>query len=127
VATTNDLIRRAYQLVNIVGRTESPSGEQYDDGLAALNEMLDQWRDRFDIDLGLYALTAGDTIPGEFMRMLRYNLAVELAMESGLNVEPVILVEAADQREAYRDPDVPNLEIDTALITRRFVNINNGR
>ena len=89
MTTAQTVIARAYRLTNEVGRSETPSAEQFDDGIAALNELLDSWRQDNDIDLGLYNLTVESTVPNEFVQHLRYNLALELATESGLEVRVV--------------------------------------
>ena len=91
------------------------SAEEYNSALEALNELLDSWRDE-DIDLGLYDVRAETEIPKEYVRHLRYNLAMELAMEHGLNIDPVMYAKAAELKGDLEDPVIPEMEIDEALL-----------
>lgn len=88
--TAIELITRAYRLVNIIDENAAPSAEQGADGLASLNEMLAMW-DRDGIRLG-WTMVAdqSDTVPLDVqdIRAVRFNLAVELAGEFGIDASP---------------------------------------
>lgn len=126
MTTANDLIGRAYRLANIVGREASVSARESSDGLDTLNEMLDYWRASEQIDLGLFDVASSDTIPREVVEPLRYNLAIRLADEVGLDVSPVALQKAEQMKADLRVPNVPDLQIDTALLSRRFFDVTRG-
>jgi hypothetical protein len=126
MATASDLIGRAYRLANIVGREAVVSAREVSDGLSALNEMLDYWRASEQIDLGLFDVAASDTIPREVFEPLRYNLALRLADEVGLDVSAVTFQKAEQMKADLRNPVIPDLEIDSALLPRRYYNITRG-
>lgn len=126
MTTANDLIGRAYRLANIVGREASVSARESSDGLDTLNEMLDYWRASEQIDLGLFDVASSDTIPREVVEPLRYNLAIRLADEVGLDVSPVTFQKAEQMKADLRVPNIPDLQIDTALLSRRFFDVTRG-
>lgn len=43
MATAGDIVRRAFQLIGIVGEGEEPSAEMSSDGLESLNDMVEAW------------------------------------------------------------------------------------
>lgn len=126
MSTATDLIRRAYHLANIVGRKATVSAQQNNDALESLNEMLDYWRGYEEIDLGLFDVVAADTIPREYFEPLRYNLALRLADEVGLDISALTLQKAEQMKADLRDPNPPDMQIDTALLQRRYYNITRG-
>lgn len=126
MATASDLIRRAYRLANIVGREATVSAREVSDGLDSLNEMLDYWRASEQIDIGLFDVQASDTIPRERFEPLRYNLALRLADEVGLDVSGVTLTKAEQMKADLREPEIPEMATDSALLQRRFFDIRRG-
>lgn len=43
MATANDMIKRSMRLIGALGQSESPTADEANDGLDALNTMLDSW------------------------------------------------------------------------------------
>jgi hypothetical protein len=85
-----DMITRAYRLANVINANEVPDAEQGVTGLEALNDMMTQW-DGDGIKLG-WTVVGGqaDTLPlqRQDYRAVRFNLAVELAGEFGIDPLP---------------------------------------
>lgn len=123
MATVNDVIRRAYRLAGIIGRTQEPSSEEYSGGLESLNELLDSWRAE-DIDLGLYDVESSTEVPSEYVRVLRYCLAEELSFELGLELPGSFAQEADRLKAEIENPWIPSIEIDPAYVRRTRVVID---
>lgn len=90
--TVNDLIRSALRALGVLHHAESPSADEAADALITLNGMLNAWRLE-GIDLELVAdLALTDTVPypDDHLPAIRYNLAVELSAEFGVQVSPVV-------------------------------------
>lgn len=127
MTTATELVSRAYRLANIVGREAQVSARESEDGIKSLNEMLDYWRGFESIDLGLFNVVGPTDIPREFVEPLRYNLALRLADEVGLDVSGLTIQQAAQKKADLRNPQVPDMEIDSALLARRrFWNFTRG-
>lgn len=62
--TALDLIKRAYRLIGVYSIGETPSAEESNDGLNALNAMLDSWANEklmiYAATQDIFPLTAGD-------------------------------------------------------------------
>lgn len=83
MATNLETIERALRLLGVVDSEEELTGPRADDGLKALNEMLNRWEAN-NLPLGFSTQTStADTIPvpDEALSAVAYNLAVELAPE----------------------------------------------
>jgi hypothetical protein len=116
MTTANQVIARAYRLINEVGRTDVPSAEQYDDGLLALNDLLHAWRAE-DIDLGVLDATTSTVIQDQHVMHVTYNLGLELAMQSGLDIHPLLVQRANELKGQLENPVIPEIEIDSALLS----------
>ena len=93
-----DMITAAYRLANVLNENEVPSAEQGVVGLSTMNDLLAQW-DGDGIKLG-WTIVAGqaDTLPlqPQDLRAVRFNLAVELAGEFGIDPLPRVAKIASD-------------------------------
>lgn len=129
MATVNLLIQRAYRLANIVGRTDSPSAEQTEDGLNSLNELLNHLRGKEDIDMGLYNVTVDTEIPDDDFRALRYLLAVELSGELGMDTDPIVVRESLLLKDQLSEVQIPEIELEHGLRPRTTwsFNVTTGR
>lgn len=125
MSTANDMIRRAYRLAGVIGRTDTPSAELYSDGLAALNGLLNDWR-LDGIDLGLYALTSSSTITEDYVEAIRYNLALRLSDDSGFDPPFNVMRMANRLRNALRRHEA-RLDIDSALVSNSVYDIASDR
>jgi hypothetical protein len=88
--TALEMITRALRLANVVDEIDTPSAEQGEQGLDALNDLMGQW-DRDGIKLGWEVVAdLSDTIPLDLQdqRAVRFNLAIELAGEYGIDPLP---------------------------------------
>lgn len=88
--TALDLITDAMRLCNLLDENEVPSAEQGVKSLRSLNQMVAQWVED-GIRLPWQILTElTDNLPIDVRdeRALKYNLAVELAGEYGMEVLP---------------------------------------
>lgn len=100
--TALEMVTRALRLSGVIDEIQDPSAEQGADGLTTLNEMLGQW-DRDGIKLGWQVVSAlSDTLPLEFQdrRAVRFNLAVEIAGEYGIDPMPRVALVA---KKTYDD------------------------
>lgn len=121
-----DIVTRSMRLLGVLQSGENPSAEESEDGMAALNDMLNAWADQ-GVDLEFFEFTSiNDTVPypEDHMAALRYNLAIELAPEFGVEVSEAIAVRAKQYFDAlqvkYSNPDT--LSADAGLLlTGRYL------
>lgn len=88
--TALEMITRALRLSNVIDEIEDPSAEQGADGLSSLNDMMGQW-DRDGIKMQWQQVAAlSDELPldAQDQRAVRFNLAVELAGDYGIDPLP---------------------------------------
>lgn len=98
--TAIEMLTDSYRAANIVDMNNTPGPEQGVTGLRILNQMMGQW-DRNGIRLGWTVVAAqDDVLPIDFQdeRAVKYNLAVELAGENGVDVVEFVATVA---RETY--------------------------
>lgn len=97
MATSNDVIRRAMRVAKILATGQTPSGEDYADGLSILNSMLAYWASD-GIDLQCPLLGSATTLPVDEDKIqgIVYNLAVMMAPEYGEQIDPTVAKIAAD-------------------------------
>lgn len=96
--TAIEMITDAYRAANIINEVETPSAEQGATGLRVLNQMMGQW-DGDGIKLGWVIVDGqADTLPLQLQdeRAVKYNLAVELAGEFGIDPLPRVAKVAVD-------------------------------
>lgn len=109
--TVNDLIRRAMRSLGVLHTGENPSAAEAADALDTLNDLLNAWRNE-GLDLEVVSdLALTDTLPypDDHVTAIRYNLAVELAPEYGVQVSQVVAAMARRHwlalRAQYMRPD----------------------
>lgn len=88
--TAIEMLTDAYRAANIIDENGVPSAEQGVTGLRILNQMMGQW-DRDGIRLGWTIVASqSDTLPLDMQdeRAVKYNLAVELAGDFGIEPPP---------------------------------------
>lgn len=91
MATANEVIKRAYRLAGIGDIYNDPSSALANDGLNALNELLDDWDVSNVLDGGsVAALTTTLPFKDGYIRAIKYNLAVALASQHESHVDPVV-------------------------------------
>lgn len=104
---------------------EYPAGKiyLYPEPLAAYTLHIDSWKPMSELTV----LTDTINMPGEFIRALRWNLAVELAPEFGKPIDPLIYKQAQDTLTILkRLHSYPVKEVKHELATRQTWDIQNG-
>lgn len=130
MATANDVIRRAMRVAKILATGQTPSGEDYADGLSILNSMLAYWATD-GIDLQCPVLGAATTLPVEEDKILGivYSLSVLMAPEYGQQVDPVVAGVASRAEARMRADLMVHQEADFDLPAEdasRSFNIESG-
>ncbi|HEU4611531.1 MAG TPA: hypothetical protein VFS15_05620 [Kofleriaceae bacterium] len=98
--TALDMLTDAMRLCNLLDENEVPSAEQGVKGLRTMNQMVAQWvEDGIRLPWHIVA-DLDDTLPIDVKdeRGLKYNLAVELAGEYGMEVLPRVQEIAAETK-----------------------------
>ncbi|TFH49493.1 MAG: hypothetical protein E4H01_04160 [Lysobacterales bacterium] len=117
--TVNDLVRRAMRTLGVLRAGENPKPSEAADAIATLNDMLNAWiYEGMDLEF-VQDLTGTDTLPypDDHIAAFRYNLAVELAPEFGVQIDAVTAGLAGKYYRALRTANVSpdTLSIDDAL------------
>jgi hypothetical protein len=119
--TARDLVTMSLRSIGVLHSGEVPSAEEANDGLDALNQMLQSWIYE-GINLEYLNLGLNDTVPypDDHIGPFRWNLAVRLSPDYGIQVTPAI---AALATEGYRQLqryylDPPNLQVADDLAAR---------
>jgi len=106
VTTVADITKRSLRLLGVLDATESPLAEDSNAAIMAMNAMLQRW------ETGGLALAwqpvdnPSDPLPTptDYDECIAYNLAVRLAPEYSVQVDPgVIAFAASTLHEAKRD------------------------
>ena len=117
--TVNDLIRSALRTLGVLRAGENPTPAEAADALVTLNGMLNAWiYDGMDLEfVDDLVLTGTVPYPDDHLPAFRYNLAVELAPEYGVEINAVMAGLAGKYyrqlRTSFVSPDT--LGIDEAL------------
>jgi hypothetical protein len=127
--TVNDLIRRAMRSLGVLHTKEDPTADEAADALATLNDMLNAWR-LTGIDLEHLTMNLTDTLPyaDEDASAIRYNLAVELSAEYGIDPPMVVVALARNTYIAIKAKytNVATLAVDSALSPIWSTNLEPG-
>ena len=125
--TPNDAIKSALSLIGVLAEGETPNAEQASDGLDALNDMISSW-EMVGLSIGHTTVAINDTmsIPAQYNKAIKYNLALELA--PNYEIEPPMIV-ALHARQGYAalyadNHDIEKRVFDTTLTSRTHYNIN---
>ena len=102
--TALELLTQSLRLANVIDEVTDPSAEQGAAGLTSLNQLMAQW-DGDGIKLGWYVLpTLATTVPLDVQdeRGVKYNFAVELCGEYGIEPLPRVERIAKDTKAELR-------------------------
>jgi hypothetical protein len=129
MATARDLITMSLRTIGVLHSGETPSAEEATDGLDTLNQLMNSWLYE-GIDLEWKTLTSlNDAIvyPDDHIGPFRYNLAVALSPDYGVQVTPAVAALARNGYDQLRRQYLDNRElaVDNALtqtyeLNRRF-------
>jgi hypothetical protein len=119
MTTYRDLITSSLRSIGVLHSGETPSAEEANDSLDALNEMLNAWiYEGVNLE-HTTATSLNSTVPypDDHLGPIRWNLCVRLAPEFGIAVTAEIAALAQQGfnqlQRAYADP--LNLDLDPAL------------
>lgn len=103
MATALDIITRALRKIRVLASGESPTSEEADDCLNALNDMLVGWAIN-GIDLAHTDLALTDTldVPDDHLEAIRMSLAERVAGDFGAQLSPTDMQIADQGRAAIR-------------------------
>lgn len=94
--TAIEMIKDAFRASNVIDEDETPSAEQGVTGLRILNQMMASWHGE-GIQLGwATAATQQTVLPLDVHdeKAVKFNLAVEIAIDSAIEPPAVVLAEA---------------------------------
>lgn len=126
--TALQMITDALRLANVIDEIEAPSPEQGTDGLRSLNQMIGQW-DRDGIKLGWQQVTSlAANLPIEYQdeRGVKYNFAVELAGEYGIDPLPRVQKIAARTYNSLAKAHRADVESSLELLPGESANTLSG-
>jgi hypothetical protein len=113
MTTALDMITDALRLVNVIDQNDAPSAEMGVNGLRSLNELLKDWEED-GIRLGYYTVTALDEelpLQERDLRAVKFNFAVELAGEYGIEPTPRVAEIAAQTYARLAKRAVQHVEL----------------
>lgn len=116
--TCIDMLTDALRTANVIDENGTPSDEMGVKGLRVLNQMMGQW-DRDGIRLGWTVIDAqSDTLPIDFQdeRAVKFNLAVELCGEYGIEPLPRVQRVADETYGALAKAHRLRVESDLSLL-----------
>lgn len=124
MATAQSIVTRTLVLTGNIEAGETPSADDAQAALGALNDMLNGWP-KLGVDLGHSTVALGDSLimHDSFHEGIRYNLAVRLAAEWGGVLRPEIVLIARDAFVAFQAHTLEfddDLSVDRALHPRYF-------
>jgi len=113
--TYQQMIRNALVGAGVLDENQSPSAVQAADAISTLNDLVTDWQDNREIELGFYAQTpstATVAIPDWAKRAVERALTVELQREYKLPSDPELIALA---ESAYESMSVKALYEDTTV------------
>lgn len=124
---TRDLLNRAFRLIAVCDPDETPTARQCSDALAALNQMMHNWRSQ-SVDIAHSDLTLDDDVnlDDQYIEACTALLAVRLQPEYPGSVLTPSLIEIANNGWSALQAgflDIDNLRVDRGLsrIGRRHI------
>lgn len=129
MATATAVVSTALRKAGILAAGQTASAEELDDGLETLNDMMNAWS-LDGIDIGWSDVALADTlpVPDEYLRCIKYSLAVELCSEYGKQAPQEISIIAGKSKSDIRKSlvSIPAPEFDAGVLSyRRPFNILN--
>lgn len=118
MTTAIQMISDALRLANVIDETETPSPEMGAAALRTMNQLAGQWH-RDGIKIGWQQVaTQATTLPIDYQdeRAVKYNLAVELAGEYGIEPVPRVTKIASDTYAALAKAHGLQVESDLSLL-----------
>lgn len=119
MTTARDLITMSLRSIGVLHSKETPSAEEADDGLDALNQMLNSWLyEGIDLEYTtIDDLNAEIPYPDDHIGPFRWNLALRLSAEYGVQVTPAVAALAKEGYDQLRREYLDNREltVDNAL------------
>jgi hypothetical protein len=101
--TALDLITRALRKIKVLASGESPTSDEADDCLLALNDMLASWSiNGLDIAHTTLALTDTLDVPDDHLEAIRLSLAENVAGDFGAQMAQADVIAAQDARAALK-------------------------
>lgn len=118
MATARSVIKTALRLISAIQPNETPTADEAQDGLEALNDLLSSWAlHGVEVDHSSLVLDDDVNLPDSHMQGIKYILAVKLAPEYGVAITPEV-ASVADhewQKIQAHHTTVEEMSLDTAL------------
>ena len=129
--TGQQVVTRALRVAKVLGADESPSTFELNEGLSALQQMLDRWWADPQLHYSptyllpwFPDLATVVSVPTGLSSPVIYSLAALIAPEHGQTLDPRLLIEARNglqRRRAYiAAMQVPNMVHETVLISDEY-------
>jgi len=119
--TVQDIVNGAMRLIGVLGEGQTLTAAQNADAFEALNALVAAWAEEGlpVFPFASAATSVDDT--GGLRRALRFNLALELAPEFGIQASGEVQGLAAQSKalifRAIHAPRVPTVQIDSGLLS----------
>lgn len=116
----SELALRAMRLAGVLEAGETPSSEEQSDALDALNDMMAAWAlDGVYVGWSTHAWTDTIAVPDEYLRGVRYALAVELCNEFAVPIPAGVLGIASKEKAKLIEDNVeiPDADFEVTLLT----------
>lgn len=121
--TVAELIHAAFRLV--INKSDTPTDQEYADGLEALQVMQGQWKTKDYLAYIPYSSKDSKVLhPPEYLSPLKYNLAIEIAGEYGVEPSSVVVARAKSGLANLRNKAaMPVQKLETKIFNESFTGI----
>ena len=125
MATAADICNQAGLLSRILGEGETYSGDALTFAFTRLQRMIAMWMEASYLEIPVPAATTDviDISPGS-ISALEYNLAMELANQTGRQVDPYMLSKAVDSLSKVKAKSTLSIAMDLGGVG---LGVSNGR